>query len=135
MHVYTRPENGYFPECAVQRESNLSDPKIARHIVSMARTSNRYRRSAEDTSFAELLDAIRLHVIHIGHLKYFYSAVYLRDNEEIIGSTMSATCGRDFPVYGIDVGWSPTSIVASTGDYPTDATRSRRSTLEPDPPS
>ena len=130
LHIYTRQENAFLLESAVQRESNLSDPTITVHVVNIARDSDGYRHAVEDASLAVLLDGIRPHV-NGGHLKQPFPTVYLHDNEEVIGSPMSETRVRDVPGYGIDVGRSTTTAVASACDHPTGSTRPRISTLEP----
>ena len=49
------------------------------------------------------------------------SAVNLHDNQEIIDSTMNTARSWDFPGCGVDVDWSPSPVVNSAGDGPTDA--------------
>ena len=65
MHVCVGQENAFVPECAVQRESNVSDSKIPLYVVNMAKASDGYWYFAVDATF---LDGIRPHVVHIGHL-------------------------------------------------------------------
>ena len=84
VHVYTRQENAFLPEYAVQRETDPSDSRITLHIVNMARARDGYRHSAVDGAFAGLLDEIRPEVVHIGHLNHLSTSLVFEARERRI---------------------------------------------------
>ena len=75
VHVYTRQENAFLPEYAVQRETDPSDFGITLHVVNMARARDGYRHAAVDAAFGCLLDEIDPHVVHIGHLNHLSTSL------------------------------------------------------------
>ena len=81
VHVYTRQENAFLPEYAVQRETDPSDSRITLHVVNMARARDGYRHGAVDASFGRLLDEIRPHVVHIGHLNHLSTSLVFDASE------------------------------------------------------
>ena len=70
VHVFTRQENAFLPEYAMQREADPSRPGIALHVVNMARARDGYRHRAVDGAFAAVLDEVRPDVAHTGHLNH-----------------------------------------------------------------
>ncbi len=114
-------ENTILLQHPVQREADPTDLRITFHVVNMARAGAEYRYSAVNAVFAGLRDGIRPHVVHVGLLKHACPAVYLHDNEKIIGSTMSGTRVWDVPEYGIYVGRPPSAADTSASDCPTHA--------------
>ena len=78
VHIYTRQENAFLPEYAVQRETDPSDPRITLHIVNMARARDGYRHTSVDDAFAGLLDGIRPDVVHIGHLNHLSTSLVFK---------------------------------------------------------
>ena len=108
---------------------------VRRSSIQPSQSDNRavhmeHCNSAADVAFSDLLEGIRFHAVQVGYLNHFCPAACLHDDEDIIGSTMSATCVRELLGYGIDIGRPLTTGVASAGDYPTGAARSGTSTLE-----
>ena len=84
VHVYTRQENAFLPEYALQREADPSDPRITLHVVNMARARDGYRHSAIDDSFADVLDEIFPDVVHVGHLNHLSTSLVLKAKERQI---------------------------------------------------
>ena len=114
-------DNTILAQHPVHGEAGPSDTRITLQVVNMARAGAEYLHSAVDTVSAGFRDGIRPHVVHVGLLKHACPAVYLHDNEKIIGSAMSGVRVWDVPEYGIYVGRSPNAAVTSAGDCPTDA--------------
>ncbi len=75
VHVLTRQENAFLPEYAMQRETDPSDPRVALHVINMARARDGYRHVAVDNAFAGLLDEIRPEVVHVGHLNHLSTSL------------------------------------------------------------
>ena len=75
VHVFTRQENAFFPEYALQQETDPSDPRITLYVINMARARDGYRHPAVDHVFANLLDQIRPDVVHIGHLNHLSTSL------------------------------------------------------------
>ena len=75
VHVFTRQENAFLPEYAIQQETDPSDPSITLHIINMARARDGYRHPAVDGAFADLLDRVRPEVVHIGHLNHLSTSL------------------------------------------------------------
>ena len=84
VHVFTRQENSFLPEYATQRETDPSDPRIALHVINMARARDGYRHTAVDGAFASLLDDIRPEVVHIGHLNHLSTSLVFEASERRI---------------------------------------------------
>ncbi len=59
VHVFTRQENAFLPEYAVQRDTDPSEPGITLHVINMARARDGYRRRAVDEAFAGVLDDVK----------------------------------------------------------------------------
>ena len=75
VHVFTRQENAFLPEYAVQWETEPSDPRITLHVINMARARDGYRHPAVDDAFAGLLDRVRPEVVHVGHLNHLSTSL------------------------------------------------------------
>ena len=75
VHVFTRQENAFLPEYAVQRETDPSDPRVTLHVINMARARDGYRHPAVDDAFAALLDRVRPEVVHVGHLNHLSTSL------------------------------------------------------------
>ena len=70
VHVFTRQENAFLPEYAIQR---ATDPGVVLHVIDMARARDGYSHRAVDEAFAALLgeiepDAVHVHVGYLNHL-------------------------------------------------------------------
>ena len=81
VHIYTRQENAFLPEYAVQRETDPSDPRITLHVVNMARARDGYWHISVDAAFAGLLDGIGPDVVHVGHLNHLSTSVVFKAKE------------------------------------------------------
>ena len=75
VHIFTRQENAFLPEYAVQQETDPSDPRITLHVVNMARSRDGYRHPPVDNAFAALLDRVRPDVVHAGHLNHLSTSL------------------------------------------------------------
>ena len=75
VHVFTRQENGFLPEYAMTRETDAADPRVALHVVNMARARDGYRHDAVGAAFGDLLDRIQPDVVHIGHLNHLSTSL------------------------------------------------------------
>ena len=77
VHVFTRQENAFLPEYAVQQETDPADPHITLHVINMARARDGYQHPAVDDAFAALLDRVQPDVVHIGHLNHLSTSLAL----------------------------------------------------------
>ena len=75
VHVFARQENAFLPEYAIQQENDPSDPRIALHLINMARARDGYRHPPVDSAFADLLDQVQPEVVHIGHLNHLSTSL------------------------------------------------------------
>ena len=75
VHVFTRQENAFLPEYAVQREADPSDSRVTLHVINMARARDGYRHPAVDDAFAVLLDQVQPEVVHVGHLNHLSTSL------------------------------------------------------------
>ncbi len=75
VHVFTRQENSFLPEYFLQDERDPEDPRIALHIINMARARDGYRHPEVDQAFADLLDRLRPDVVHAGHLNHLSTSL------------------------------------------------------------
>ena len=75
VHVFTRQENAFLPEYALQREADPADPRIALHLINMARARDGYSHRAVDEAFAGLLDQLQPDVVHVGHLNHLSTSL------------------------------------------------------------
>ena len=75
VHVFTRQENAFLPEYAVQRDSDPSELAITLHVINMARARDGYRHQAVDDAFADVLDEVKPDVVHVGHLNHLSTSL------------------------------------------------------------
>ena len=75
VHVFTRQENAFLPEYAVQKDSDPSEPGITLHVINMARARDGFRHQAVDDAFAVVLDDVEPDVVHIGHLNHLSTSL------------------------------------------------------------
>jgi glycosyltransferase involved in cell wall biosynthesis/MoaA/NifB/PqqE/SkfB family radical SAM enzyme len=59
----------------VRREVDPDDPRVTLHLVNNPRSRDRYRHVGIDQRFAELLDALRPDVVHVGHLNHLSTSL------------------------------------------------------------
>ena len=81
VHVFTRQENAFLPEYAVQRDVDQSRPEITLHVTNMARARDGYRHQAVDDAFAEVLDEVNPDVVHLGHLNHLSTSLVFAARE------------------------------------------------------
>ena len=81
VHVFTRQENAFLPEYAVQRDVDQSRPEITLHVTNMARARDGYRHQAVDDAFAEVLDEVKPDVVHLGHLNHLSTSLVFAARE------------------------------------------------------
>ena len=86
VHVFTREEDPFAPEYRVRRTADPLDPRVALHVVNLARARDRYRHEAIDARFAALLDEVAPDVVHVGHLNHLST------------SLVAAAAARSIPV-------------------------------------
>ncbi len=84
VHVFTRQENAFLPEYAMQTEADPSHPRIQLHLINMARARDGYRHAEVDAAFAALLDELRPDVVHIGHLNHLSTSLVFPAKERQI---------------------------------------------------
>ncbi len=75
VHVFTRQENAFLPEYAVQQGVDPSDARITLHVINMARARDGYRHKAVDAAFEALLDRVKPEVVHVGHLNHLSTSL------------------------------------------------------------
>ena len=75
VHVFTRQENAFLPEYAMQRETDPADPRVSSHVINMARARDGYSHRAVDSVFAALLDEVRPDIVHVGHLNHLSTSL------------------------------------------------------------
>ncbi|MDI7267218.1 MAG: glycosyltransferase [Myxococcota bacterium] len=75
VHVFTREEDPFAPDYALRCETDSGDPRIALHVVNIPRSRDRYRHEGVDRRFAEILDAVRPEVVHVGHLNHLSTSL------------------------------------------------------------
>ena len=75
VHVFTRQENAFLPEYAVQRDSDPSAPGIKLQVINMARARDGYRHQSVDDAFAHALDEVNPDVVHVGHLNHLSTSL------------------------------------------------------------
>ena len=81
VHVFTRQENAFLPEYAMQQEWDSSDPRVTLHVLNMARARDGYRHPRVDEAFAAVLDEFRPDIVHIGHLNHLSTSLPLVASE------------------------------------------------------
>ncbi len=75
VHVFTREEDSFAEDFAMHREHDPDDPRVTLHVVNNPRSRDRYRHTALDARFVEVLDAVRPDVVHIGHLNHLSTSL------------------------------------------------------------
>ena len=75
VHVFTRQENSFLPEYALEEEQDPEDARITLHVINMARARDGYRHPEVDQAFAGLLDKLWPDVVHIGHLNHLSTSL------------------------------------------------------------
>ena len=80
VHVFTRQENAFLPEYAVQRDVDPSEPEITLRVINMARARDGYRHQSVDDAFARVLDEVEPEVVHIGHLNHLSTSLVFEAN-------------------------------------------------------
>ena len=75
IHVFTREENPFAPDFRLRTESDAEDPRVALHVVNNPRSKDRYRAAGVDRCFAEVLDQLQPHLVHIGHLNHLSTSL------------------------------------------------------------
>jgi glycosyltransferase involved in cell wall biosynthesis/MoaA/NifB/PqqE/SkfB family radical SAM enzyme len=86
VHVFTREEDPFAPECALRRERDRDDPTVTMHVVNVPHGRDRYRHHGVDRRFGEVLDGVAPDVVHVGHLNHLST------------SLLDATAAREIPV-------------------------------------
>ena len=84
VHVFARQENAFLPEYGVQTEKDSADPRIALHIVNMARAGDGYRHIVVDRAFEDVLGEICPDIVHIGHLNHLSTSLVFSAKEHKI---------------------------------------------------
>ena len=84
VHVFTRQENAFLPEYAMQQETDAVDPRVALHVINMARARDGYSHRVVDAAFARLLDEIQPDVAHVGHLNHLSTSLVFPARERDI---------------------------------------------------
>ena len=75
VHVFTREEDPFAPDFGLREERDADDPRILLHVVNNPRNRDRYRDPGLDRRFAEILDRVRPHVVHVGHLNHLSTSL------------------------------------------------------------
>lgn len=75
VHVFTREENPFAPDFQLRSESDQDDARVTLHVVNNPRYKDRYRAAGIDRRFAEVLDRVQPHVVHIGHLNHLSTSL------------------------------------------------------------
>ena len=75
VHVFTREENPFAPECELRQAEDRDDPRVRLHVVNLPHTRDRYRHSGVDQRFSEVLDRVQPDVVHVGHLNHLSTSV------------------------------------------------------------
>jgi glycosyltransferase involved in cell wall biosynthesis/MoaA/NifB/PqqE/SkfB family radical SAM enzyme len=75
VHIFTRREDPFTPDYDMLREQDPDDPRIQLHLVNLPNSRDRYRQEGVDRRFGELLDELRPHVIHVGHLNHLSTSL------------------------------------------------------------
>ena len=75
VHVFTRQENVFLSEYALETDVDPADPRITLHVVNMARARDGYSHPEVDRKFDELLDKLQPDIVHIGHLNHLSTSL------------------------------------------------------------
>ena len=77
VHVFTRQENAFLAEYAMQTESDRADGRVTLRVINIGRGRDRYRHPEVDRRFGNLLDDLDPDVVHIGHLNHLSTSLVL----------------------------------------------------------
>ena len=75
IHVFTREEDAFAPDCRLRVELDPDDSRVTLHIVNNPRLRDRYRYAGIDQQFAEVLDDIKPDIVHVGHLNHLSTSM------------------------------------------------------------
>lgn len=75
VHVFTREEDAFAADFRLRVERDVDDPRITVHLVNNPRLKDRYRATAIDQRFAEVLDRVAPDVVHVGHLNHLSTSL------------------------------------------------------------
>ncbi len=75
VHVFTREEDPFAPDFRLRREQDAEDPRVVLHVVNNPRFKDRYQATEVDRCFAEVLDQLQPHIVHIGHLNHLSTSL------------------------------------------------------------
>ena len=75
VHVFTREEDAFAPDCRLRIEQDPDDSRVTLHIVNNPRLRDRYRYDDIDQKFAEVLDEIKPDIVHVGHLNHLSTSM------------------------------------------------------------
>nr|VFJ44764.1 MAG: Glycosyltransferase involved in cell wall bisynthesis [Candidatus Kentron sp. FW] len=78
VHVFTREEDSFAPDGRPRRDHDADDPRITLHIVNNPRNKDRYRDTAIDQRFAEVLEHMQPDVVHVGHLNHLSTSLLVQ---------------------------------------------------------
>lgn len=75
VHVFTREEDPFAPECALRQEADRDDPRVTLHVINVPHGRDRYRHVGVDGCFAGVLDRVQPQVVHVGHLSHLSTSL------------------------------------------------------------
>jgi glycosyltransferase involved in cell wall biosynthesis/MoaA/NifB/PqqE/SkfB family radical SAM enzyme len=84
VHVFTREEDPFAVDYALRTEVDPDDSRVVLHVINLPRSRDRYRHAGVDQRLADVLDAFRPDIVHVGHLNHLStSLVFEAANREI----------------------------------------------------
>ncbi|HJL22377.1 MAG: radical SAM protein [Sandaracinus sp.] len=86
VHVFTREEDAFAPDFRMRTERDPDDRRITIHLVNNPRLKDRYRATAIDQRFTEVLEQFRPDIVHVGHLNHLST------------SLLKAAAAREVPI-------------------------------------
>ncbi|HZG41739.1 MAG TPA: glycosyltransferase, partial [Longimicrobium sp.] len=75
VHVFTREEDPFAPECALREERDGDDPRVTLHVVNVPHGRDRYRHTGVDQRLDQVLDRVTPDVVHVGHLNHLSTSL------------------------------------------------------------
>jgi len=75
VRVFTRQEDPFRPDYAVDDETDPDHPRVRLRVVNLPRTRDRYRHEGVDCRFDDLLAEFRPDVVHVGHLNHLSTSL------------------------------------------------------------
>ena len=77
VHVFTREEDIFKKDYEIHMEEDALDPRVLLHVVNLpkSRLYPSYRHPEVDQKFSELLDHLKPHIIHVGHLNHLSTSL------------------------------------------------------------